>query len=212
MTMSELSQGKLSERFVRAFEFAARAHATQLRKGKDLPYISHLMSVASLVLEAGGDEDMTIAALLHDAVEDQGGQPTLREIERRFGKRVAQMVWDCTDADMIPKPPWRQRKETYLAHLPGVSAESRVVAAADKVHNAREILADYREEGEKVWQRFKGGREGTLWYYRALADELRALESNRLTRELERIVTELERLAAAKQVAAAHEPASHLHE
>ena len=212
MTISELSQGKLSERFVRAFEYAARAHATQTRKGKDLPYISHLMSVASLVLEAGGDEDMTIAALLHDAVEDQGGQPTLREIERRFGKRVAQMVWDCTDADTMPKPPWRQRKETYLAHLPSVSAESRVVAAADKVHNAREILADYREEGEKVWERFRGGREGTLWYYRALADELCALESNRLTRELDRVVTELERLAAANQLAAAHEPASHLHE
>ena len=212
MTISELSQGKLSERFVRAFEYAARAHATQTRKGKDLPYISHLMSVASLVLEAGGDEDMTIAALLHDAVEDQGGQPTLREIERRFGKRVAQMVWDCTDADTIPKPPWRERKEKYLAHLPSASADSRVIAAADKVHNAREILADYREEGETVWGRFKGGREGTLWYYRALANELRNLDSNRLTRELDRVVTELERLAAAYQAARAHEPASHLHE
>ena len=212
MTMSELSQGKLGERFVRAFEFAARAHATQTRKGKDLPYISHLMSVASLVLEAGGDEDMAIAALLHDAVEDQGGQPTLREIERRFGKRVAQIVWDCTDADTIPKPPWRERKEQYLGHLPSVSAESRVVAAADKVHNAREILADYREEGENVWRRFSGGRAGTLWYYRAIADELLSLDSNRLTRELERIVTELERLAAAHQPATAHEPASHLHE
>lgn len=204
MSLSELSQGKLGERFVRAFEFAARAHATQSRKGKDLPYISHLIAVAALVLEAGGDEDMAVAALLHDAVEDQGGQPTLREIERRFGKRVAQMVWDCTDADTVPKPPWRERKEKYLAHLPQVAAESRLVSAADKLHNAREILADYREEGEKIWSRFNGGREGTLWYYRALAEKFSSLDSNRLVRELDRVVGELERLAASHAESAAH--------
>lgn len=204
MSLSELSQGKLGERFVRAFEFAARTHATQSRKGKDLPYISHLIAVAALVLEAGGDEDMAVAALLHDAVEDQGGQPTLREIERRFGKRVAQMVWDCTDADTVPKPPWRERKEKYLAHLPQVAAESRLVSAADKLHNAREILADYREEGEKIWSRFNGGREGTLWYYRALAEKFSSLDSNRLVRELDRVVGELERLAASHAESAAH--------
>ncbi len=203
MTPRELSKGKLGDRFIEAFEYAARAHAGQRRKAKDLAYISHLMAVAALVLEAGGDEDMAIAALLHDVVEDQGGQPRLREVEQRFGKRVAKMVSDCTDADTIPKPPWKQRKERYLAHLSQVSPESRLVSAADKVHNAREILADYREEGEKVWERFNGGREGTLWYYRALAKKFRSLDSNRLVRELDRVVGELERLARSPGAPAA---------
>lgn len=202
--MKELKQGKLGERFVQAFEYAAGAHAGQRRKGKDLAYISHLMAVAALVLEAGADEDTAIAALLHDIVEDQGGQPRLQDVEQRFGKRVAQIVWDCTDADTVPKPPWRERKEKYLAHLGNVLPESRLVSAADKLHNAREILADYREEGENVWARFNGGREGTLWYYRALAKKLAALDSNRLVRELERVVTELDRLAAEAHTLRTH--------
>lgn len=199
--MNEFKKANLSDRFVQAFDYAATAHAGQRRKGKDLAYISHLMAVAALVLEAGGDEETAIAALLHDVVEDQGGQPRLRDVEEKFGKRVAQIVWDCTDADTIPKPPWKERKEKYLAHLGNVLPESRLVSAADKLHNAREILADYREEGEGVWARFNGGREGTLWYYRALADKLGSFDSNRLVRELNRVVTELERLAAQSRSA-----------
>ena len=188
----------LSPRLVRAFRLAARLHAGQGRKGTAVPYLAHLMGVASLVLEAGGDEDLAIAALLHDAVEDCGGPPTLRLIRGQFGERVARVVQECTDADTIPKPPWRRRKEQYLAHLPQASADGRLVSAADKLHNSRAILTDYRQVGEAVWNRFKGGREGTLWYYRSLVDTFRSLGTNRLVEELARTVEELERVASDK--------------
>ena len=183
---------KLGPRFLRAFLFAAEKHAGQARKASTIPYIAHLTGVASLVLEAGGDEDLAIAALLHDVVEDCGGVPMLKEVRRRFGKRVAKVVEGCTDADTYPKPPWRERKEYYIRHLKTADADTRLVSAADKLNNARSILADYREVGESVWSRFKGGREGTLWYYRALLDEFLRRKPNRLTRELERSVRELE--------------------
>jgi GTP pyrophosphokinase len=189
----------LSPRFVRAFRLAARLHAGQGRKGTEVPYLAHLMGVASLVLEAGGDEDLAIAALLHDAVEDCGGKPTLRLIRRQFGHRVARVVEECTDADTIPKPPWRERKERYLAHLPRASVDGRLVSAADKLHNARAILADYRLAGDAVWERFKGGRDGTLWYYRSLVDTFRALGTDRVVEELARTVDELERALSNKQ-------------
>ena len=150
------------------------------------------MGVASLVLEFGGDEDLAIAALLHDVVEDCGGAPMLREIRRRFGSRVAKIVDGCTDADTIPKPPWRERKETYIRHLRTADADTRLVSAADKLHNVRAILSDYRVVGEAVWARFTGGRDGTLWYYRALVEEFLRGQPNRLIRELERAVGELE--------------------
>jgi GTP pyrophosphokinase len=183
---------KLGPRFLRAFLFAAEKHAGQARKASTIPYIAHLMGVASLVLEAGGDEDLAIAALLHDVVEDCGGAPMLKEVRRRFGKRVAKVVDGCTDADTYPKPPWRERKEDYIRHLRTADADTRLVSAADKLNNVRSVLADYREVGESVWSRFNGGREGTLWYYQALLDEFLRLEPNRLTRELERAVRELE--------------------
>jgi (p)ppGpp synthase/HD superfamily hydrolase len=183
---------KLGPRFVRAFLFAAEKHAGQARKASTIPYIAHLMGVASLVLEAGGDEDLAIAALLHDVVEDCGGVPMLSEVKRRFGPRVAKVVDGCTDADTYPKPPWRERKENYIRHLKTVDADTRLVSAADKLNNVRSILADYREVGESIWSRFKGGREGTLWYYRALLDEFLRREPNRLTRELQLVVHELE--------------------
>jgi len=185
---------KLTRRFERALLFATRKHAGQTRKGTPTPYISHLMSVAGLVLEAGGDEDLAIAALLHDVVEDCGGKPMLKEARRRFGKRVAHVVEGCTDTDLTPKPPWRQRKEDYLKHLRTANADVRLVSAADKLHNARTILTDYREGGEAVWERFQGKRDGTLWYYRALLGEFRRGKSSRLLNELERVVTELEAL------------------
>ena len=186
---------KLGARFNEAFLFAAEKHASQTRKKTDVPYISHLMSVASLVLEAGGGEDEGVAALLHDVVEDCGGHPILEEIRQRFGDRVANIVEGCTDAYTTPKPPWKQRKLEYLEVLRRADEDVRLVSAADKFHNVRSILADYRREGDSVWERFSGRRDGTLWYYRAVLDVLRQGKANRLVDELERVVTELETLA-----------------
>jgi GTP pyrophosphokinase len=185
----------LTARFEEALAFAARLHAAQLRKGSSVPYVAHLLGVASLALEYGADEDQAIAALLHDAVEDQGGAATREEIRRRFGAEVARIVDDCSDTDVVPKPPWRARKEAYLAHLPTASPGARLVSAADKLHNARSLVADYRRVGEALWSRFSGGKEGTLWYYRALVEVYRATGGLPLLDELDRVVTELERLA-----------------
>jgi (p)ppGpp synthase/HD superfamily hydrolase len=188
---------ELGPRFERALLFATRKHSGQTRKGSTVPYVAHLLSVAGLVLEAGGDEDLAIAALLHDVVEDCGGAPMLQQVRRRFGERVAHVVEGCTDTDLDPKPPWRQRKEDYIKHLRTADADVRLVSAADKLHNARSVLADYREIGNSVWDRFQGKREGTLWYYRALLDEFKRKKANRVVNELERVVLELEALAAS---------------
>jgi len=163
----------LSPRFDEALVYASQLHREQLRKGSETPYIAHLLSVAALVLENGADEDEAIAALLHDVVEDQGGRPRLDEIRQRFGPRVAEIVEGCTDSDTTPKPPWRERKERYIAHLAEASPSVLLVCCADKVHNARSIVADHRRRGEQVWQLFKGGKEGTLWYYREVLAALR---------------------------------------
>jgi GTP pyrophosphokinase len=162
------------------------------------------MGVASLVLEAGGDEDLAIAALLHDVVEDCGGAPMLREVRRRFGARVAKIVDGCTDADTCPKPSWRERKETYIARLRKEDPDTRLVSAADKLNNVRSILSDYRVVGESVWSRFAGGREGTLWYYRTLLSEFLRSKPNRITRELKLTVNELELLTSGKALSGAH--------
>ena len=152
------------------------------------------MGVASLVLEAGGDEDLAIAALLHDVVEDCGGAPMLKEVRRRFGSRVAKIVDGCTDADTYPKPPWQERKEKYIRRLKTEDADTRLVSAADKLNNVRSILSDYRVIGESVWSRFNGGRDGTLWYYRTLLDEFLRQKRNRVTLDFELAVNELEKL------------------
>ncbi len=183
---------KLGPRFLRAFVFAAEKHAGQTRKASTIPYIAHLMGVASLVLEFGGDENLAIAALLHDVVEDCGGAPMLKEVRRRFGSRVAKIVDGCTDSDTDPKPPWRERKESYIRHLKSADAETRLVSAADKLNNVRSILSDHRKVGESIWARFHGGREGTLWYYRALLREFLRRKPNPLIRELELAIRELE--------------------
>jgi (p)ppGpp synthase/HD superfamily hydrolase len=188
---------RLGPRFGEAFYFAAEKHSGQTRKGTGVPYISHLMSVAALVLEAGGDEDQAIAALLHDVVEDCGGEPMLQEVRDRFGDRVAGIVKGCTDAYTIPKPPWKQRKLEYLEVLRDADDDIRLVSAADKLHNVRTILADYRLEGDSVWNRFSGRRDGTLWYYRAVLNVLLQGTRNRLIGELERAVQELESLQHA---------------
>ncbi|MFY9909032.1 MAG: HD domain-containing protein [Candidatus Sulfotelmatobacter sp.] len=186
---------KLGPRFRQAFLFAAEKHSNQARKASTIPYIAHLMGVASLVLEFGGDEDMAIAALLHDVVEDCGGDLMLKEVRRRFGGRVAKIVDGCTDSYRTPKPPWRERKQTYLQHLKSADEATRLVSAADKLNNIRSILSDYWQIGDAIWDRFNGGREGTLWYYRALLKEFLRDKPNRLIREYELEVRKLETIA-----------------
>lgn len=184
----------LSARFDEALAYAHEAHRDQLRKGTRIPYISHLMAVAAIVLENGGDEDAAIAALLHDVIEDGGGDAARREIRRRCGQRVVGIVDECTDAEVIPKPPWRGRKEDYIARLRHASPQARLVTSADKLHNARTILADYRVVGEALWERFNAGRDEVLWYYRSLAAALKEGGATPLVEELERVVNELTRL------------------
>jgi (p)ppGpp synthase/HD superfamily hydrolase len=185
----------LTSRFEQALTYAFRLHSGQERKGNGVPYFSHLMSVSALVLENGGDEDQAIAALLHDAVEDQGGQATLDEIGERFGEHVAEIVAACSDSFEMPKPPWRQRKERYIAHIPTTYPAARLVSLADKVHNARTIVTDVRQIGDDIWRRFKGGKEGTRWYYRQLAGVFRATGSEPLIDELEQLVKELDAIS-----------------
>ena len=189
----------LSTRFEEALVFAHQLHAAQLRKGTGTPYVAHLLGVASIALEHGADEDEAIAALLHDAIEDQGGDTARQEIRTRFGERVTEIVDGCTDAETDPKPPWRERKEAYLAHLPEAPRSVLLVSASDKLYNARALLSDLRVHGETLWSRFQGGREGTLWYYRALADTYMRIGQHRnLVNEVQLTVTEIERLAGAK--------------
>jgi (p)ppGpp synthase/HD superfamily hydrolase len=188
----------LTRRFDLAFHFASGLHHTHVRKGTEIPYIAHLMSVSALVLEAGGDEDQAIAALLHDAVEDQGGLPTLDTIRHLFGERAANAVESCSDStvsDPTKKLPWRERKEKYLEHLRGANEDALFVVAADKLHNARAILSDYRELGEQLWLRFNAPKEDQLWFYGALVETLRQPMAPKMLRvlvdELERVVKEL---------------------
>jgi GTP pyrophosphokinase len=181
-------------RLAEAAEFALTIHADQLRKGSEVPYISHLLGVASLVLEFGGDEDHAIAGLLHDAIEDQGAEQEA-VIKARFGARVAAIVRGCTDADTIPKPPWRARKEAYIAHLETAGPDIWLVSCADKLYNARAIVTDLRALGDAMFNRFTGGKDGTLWYYRKLAEVFARVLPGILSVELGETVSELARLA-----------------
>ncbi|RVT95812.1 HD domain-containing protein [Rhodovarius crocodyli] len=178
-----------------ATALAMRLHAEQTRKGTSIPYIAHLMSVSALVLEHGGDEEQAIAGLLHDAIEDCGIHCEA-VIEAQFGSRVASIVRACTDADTLPKPPWRARKEAYLAHLEHAGADALLVSACDKLHNARSIVDDLHEHGPSMMSRFNAGLEGTLWYYRALATAFSRLIPGRLAQELDREVGRMEQLCA----------------
>ncbi len=185
-----------SERFDEAFLYASNLHRDQKRKGGDTPYVTHLLGVASIVGENDGTEDEVIAALLHDAVEDHPRDGATREeIVSRFGSNVAEIVDGCSDTDVEPKPPWQERKEAYIAHVAGASESVRLVSASDKLHNARAILADMRVLGDGLWGRFKGGKDGTLWYYRKLVGEFRAAGTNAIVDELALVVGEIERLA-----------------
>lgn len=190
---TRVSQTLLSDRFQDALAFAAKLHAGQVRKGTTIPYISHLLAVTAIALEHGATEDEAIAALLHDAIEDAGGAAAREEIRRHFGDGVVAIVDGCTDAEVVPKPPWRERKEAYIAHVSQASEPIRLVSMADKLHNAQATLRDYRMHGNELWKRFRGGRDGTLWYYRALVDAFRRAGTSPLLGELDRVVTELER-------------------
>lgn len=193
----------LGERFDQAFLFAHDLHHSHRRKGSGVPYIAHLMSVTALVLENGGDEDMAIAALLHDAVEDQGGRPILEEIRRAYGERVASLVDQLSDSYVRPKPPWRGRKEEYLAHLRSADPEALLISLADKLHNARSLRHDLRAEGRRTWERFRGKEEGSLWYYSSLVEIFRNVCAEKLpncllVEEFAEVVEDLHRLSGAE--------------
>jgi GTP pyrophosphokinase len=186
-----LAEAPLGSRFEDALVYATRLHSAQFRKGTAIPYVAHLLGVANIVPEYGGNEDEAIAALLHDAIEDQGGQATRDEIGRRFGAHIAGIVKECSDTDVFRKPPWRARKETYVASLPRATNPALLVSAADELENARAILPDYRAIGESLWLRFNGGKEGTLWYYRQLVEIYRSTGrvNEALIEELDRVVS-----------------------
>jgi len=184
----------LGPRFDEALVYASEAHQEQVRKGTPIPYVSHLLGVTSLVLDDGGDEDLAIAALLHDVCEDQGGRARLEDVRRRFGDRVANIVDACTDSHEDPKPPWKPRKEAYVEHVRTMHDDDALrVAVADKLYNTRAILRAVRfsEDPDAVWSRFRAGRECVLWYYRALVDAFRTRTSGPLLEDLDAVVTEL---------------------
>ena len=185
----------LSPKFEEALVYATRIHGGQVRKKTQIPYVGHLLGVTAIAMEYGANETEAIAALLHDAVEDCGGPERQREIEEKFGREVGEIVAGCTDTDETPKPPWRERKEKYIAHLKTASASTRLVSASDKLHNARAILHNLREEGDAVWERFKAGKKGALWYYRALVDGFYEHGRSALVDELDRVVTQIEQMA-----------------
>ncbi|HEX2098025.1 MAG TPA: HD domain-containing protein [Rubrobacteraceae bacterium] len=183
------------EKFEEALLYAARLHRDQKRKGTNIPYINHLLAVTAIVGENHGTEDEVVAALLHDAPEDQGGKERLEDIRARFGEGVTEIVGGCVDTYEEPKPAWRPRKEAYVERMPSEPASVQLVSAADKLDNARSILTDLRDLGEDLWDRFTGGKEGTLWYYRALAEAYTADEASPVVKELNRVVREIEALA-----------------
>jgi (p)ppGpp synthase/HD superfamily hydrolase len=189
----------LSKRYDEALVYASDLHRTQVRKGGDIPYLGHLLSVSSLVIEGGGTETQAIAGLLHDAVEDQGGAPVLAEIRERFGDDVATIVEECSDTDVVPKPPWEERKKNYVDHLGYASEATILVSLADKLDNARAILRDHRVHGEGLWQRFNvKDPQKHLWYYKSLLAVFEERNSTWLVAELERVLQDLER-AVGKQ-------------
>jgi (p)ppGpp synthase/HD superfamily hydrolase len=160
---------------------AAELHAEQERKSSGVPYVSHVLAVASLVIENGGTEDEAIAALLHDAAEDCGGEQTLAKIREQFGACVADIVLGCSDTTEHPKPPWRARKEKYLSHLAHANSSVQLVAIADKLHNLRATLREYALQGDAFWQHFRSGRDGMLWYFSEL---VRIFEGSTVPRPL----------------------------
>jgi (p)ppGpp synthase/HD superfamily hydrolase len=195
--VQQTTSPRLTTRFVDALAYAAEKHNDQTRKGGDIPYFGHLLSVAGLVIEADGDETQAIAALLHDAAEDQGGEATLAEIRTKFGEDVATIVDECSDTFETPKPPWRERKARYIAHLDEASKKTILISLADKLDNARAILRDFRAHGPQLWERFSVHDPAQhLWYYGSLLDVYRRRSDSWMVAELERVLLELEQLIA----------------
>ncbi|MCV7122719.1 HD domain-containing protein [Mycobacterium lacus] len=191
---NRVASSRLTPRFVDALKYAATKHATQTRKASEVPYLGHLLSVAGLVIEAGGTEEQAIAALLHDAAEDQGGAQTLAEIRQKFGAGVASIVAECSDTLETPKPPWRERKEAYIRHLREASDDAVLVSLADKLDNARAILRDFRAQGSKVWLRFSvQDPQLHVWYYRSLLEVFSRRTDSWMVGELRDVVDVLER-------------------
>ncbi len=178
-----------------AFFLAESLHREQVRKSTKIPYLYHLLSVAALVGEYGGDARQVAAALLHDAAEDQGGQVALEAIEARLGAEVAEYVRACSDSLTQPKQSWRPRKEAYIDRIADLAEEVKLIIAADKLHNIRSLLRDYRQAGEALWQRFNGGRAGTLWYYQAVAAALEESWRHPILDELREVVDRLAAMA-----------------
>jgi (p)ppGpp synthase/HD superfamily hydrolase len=201
----QTKQLHLSSRFTSAVDYARIVHIER-RRGTDIPYMAHPLGVAALVMGEAGHadvtEDMVIAALLHDAAEDHGGQLRLDDIEHNFGRDVAQMVESLSDSlaeDSSKKAPWRERKENYLRRLRREQADVLLISAADKLYNARSILDDYRKIGPEVWKRFKRGRKHQLWYFRELLKVFKAAGKNRIVAELERVTDKLDRISAGEK-------------
>jgi len=186
---------RLSKKFGKALLYASRIHGGKLRKKTRIPDIGHVLGVTAIALEYGANETEAIGALLHDAVEDAGGERRLRDIEHKFGSAVAKIVDGCTDTYEKPKPPWLERKKTYVEHVRSASQSTKLVSASDKLENVRSLLRNYREEGEKLWRRYSEGKKAALWYYRALVKAFTGKRIRPLVQELDRTVTELERLA-----------------
>lgn len=187
---------KLSKQFEKALVYATRIHGGQLRKKTKIPYIAHILGVTVIAMEYGATETEAIAALLHDAVEDCGGEKRLRDVEKKFGKTVAKIVDGCTDTYEKPKPPWLERKKKYVAHVRHAPGSTKLVSASDKLHNIRACLMTFRQEGERLWSRFSGGKQGTLWYYRALVTAFgKNKRINPRIQEIDRTLTALESLA-----------------
>jgi (p)ppGpp synthase/HD superfamily hydrolase len=190
---NQAASPRLTPKFIEALGYAAHKHATQTRKASEVPYLGHLLSVAGLVIEADGTETQAIAALLHDAAEDQGGEQTLAEIGQKFGADVASIVAECSDTFEAPKPPWRGRKERYIHHLRGASDDAVLVSLADKLDNARAILRDFRAHGNEVWQRFSvQDPQLHLWYYRSLLEVFGQRTHSWMVGELHNVIDTLE--------------------
>jgi (p)ppGpp synthase/HD superfamily hydrolase len=190
---SQTASPRLTQKFDDAMAYAAEKHRHQTRKGGDIPYLGHLMSVAGYVIEADGTETEAIAALLHDAAEDQGGEETLAEIRQKFGDEVASIVAECSDTVVTPKPPWRERKENYIHHLSEASDCAVLVSLADKLHNAHAILRDFRAHGDELWQRFTvKDPSDHVWYYNSLLEVYSARFRNWMVDELREVIGALE--------------------
>jgi len=188
----------LTARFDEALAFTSQVHRLQARKGGAIPYMAHLLAVTALVLEYGGDEDTAIAALLHDTVEDQGRLPMLERVRAAFGSRIAAIVMEVSDNEGDPKPPWKKRKQDFIDSIPRLSPEARLIALADKLHNVRSTIAEFRRVGDVVWTHFHGRRDGTLWYYREVLSALHKnsqVTNEPLLQELTRDIKELFTLA-----------------